>query len=92
MRRLLWGLDQRMGSIAVGLDADVVVWDDLLMKLGTRPDKVIIDGQVVVDNHRTGPPPAAPRVAPELTCAQNSEQRSLACYVIHWRECVHHGR
>ena len=76
------GLEHRMGSIAVGLDADVVVWDDHLMKLGTRPDKVIIDGHFVIDNRVRGPPPAWPRVATELTCAENSEQQTLACYIV----------
>ena len=76
------GLEQRMGSIAVGLDADVVVWDDHLMKLGTRPDKVIIDGHVVVDNGVKGSPAAWPRVAANLTCPENSEQETLGCYII----------
>ena len=76
------GLEQRMGSIAVGLDADVVVWDDHLMRLGTRPDKVIIDGQVVINNYVRGPPPEWRPAAAELQCAQNSEQQSLPCYAI----------
>ena len=76
------GLDQRMGSIAVGLDADVVVWDNHLMRLGTRPDKVIIDGHVVINNAVTGPPPAWPPAAAPLTCAENSQQQTLPCYII----------
>ncbi|MGL4596583.1 MAG: amidohydrolase family protein [Bacteroidia bacterium] len=42
-------LDKRMGSIAVGKDADVVIWSDNPLSIYARPEKTIVDGKVLYD-------------------------------------------
>jgi len=41
------GIDDRVGSLEVGKDADIVIWDGPLFDIMTRPQYVIIDGKVV---------------------------------------------
>lgn len=41
------GIEERVGSLEIGKDADVVVWDGPLFDIMTRPKYVIIDGKVV---------------------------------------------
>ncbi len=41
------GIEDRVGSLEVGKDADVVVWDGPIFDIMTRPEMVIIDGQIV---------------------------------------------
>jgi imidazolonepropionase-like amidohydrolase len=41
------GIDDRVGSLAQGKDADIVIWDNALFDIMTRPDKVFIEGTVV---------------------------------------------
>ncbi|CAG8526980.1 2810_t:CDS:10 [Acaulospora morrowiae] len=38
------GLDYRIGQISVGYDADVVIWNDYPLSLGSAPLEVYIDG------------------------------------------------
>ncbi|KAF9582989.1 hypothetical protein BGW38_010464 [Lunasporangiospora selenospora] len=38
------GLDHRIGKIAIGMDADVVIWERHPLALGARPLQVYIDG------------------------------------------------
>ncbi|KAI9286692.1 hypothetical protein BC943DRAFT_290772 [Umbelopsis sp. AD052] len=38
------GLSHRIGSIAPGMDADIVIWERHPLRLGARPDHVIVDG------------------------------------------------
>ncbi|KAJ8659950.1 hypothetical protein O0I10_004176 [Lichtheimia ornata] len=38
------GLDYRIGSIEVGKDADLVIWERHPLRLGARPKHVIVDG------------------------------------------------
>ena len=41
------GIEDRVGSLEVGKDADIVIWDGPLFDIMTRPNYVIIDGKVV---------------------------------------------
>lgn len=41
------GIEDRVGSLEVGKDADVVIWDGPLFDIMTRTSKVIINGEVV---------------------------------------------
>ncbi len=41
------GIEDRVGSIEVGKDADIVIWDGPLFDIFTRTEYVIIDGAVV---------------------------------------------
>ncbi len=41
------GIDQYVGSLEVGKDADIVIWDGPIFDLMTRTETVIINGQIV---------------------------------------------
>jgi imidazolonepropionase-like amidohydrolase len=41
------GIEDRVGSLEVGKDADVVIWDGPIFDIMTRPEYVIINGKVV---------------------------------------------
>lgn len=43
------GLDNRIGSIEVGKDADILIWDGEPLDYYSSPSTVIIDGKVVLD-------------------------------------------
>ncbi|KAI8061177.1 hypothetical protein BC940DRAFT_245434 [Gongronella butleri] len=43
------GLDHRIGSLKVGYDADVVIWDRSPLELGAAPLQVFIDGVPLID-------------------------------------------
>ena len=45
-------LDDRMGSIKVGKDADVVLWSDHPLSIYAKAEKTIIDGTVYFDTER----------------------------------------
>lgn len=40
-------IDDRVGSLEVGKDADIVIWDGPLFDVMTRPELVVINGKVV---------------------------------------------
>jgi adenine deaminase len=42
-------LDKQMGSIKIGKDADVVLWNNHPLSIYARPEKTIIDGTVYFD-------------------------------------------
>lgn len=44
------GLDHRIGKIAIGMDADVVVWERHPLSLGSHPLQVYIDGIPQIEN------------------------------------------
>lgn len=41
------GIEDRVGSLEIGKDADIVIWDGPIFDIMTRPEMVIIDGQIV---------------------------------------------
>ena len=41
------GIEDRVGSLEVGKDADIVIWDGPIFEIMTRPEMVIIDGVIV---------------------------------------------
>jgi len=48
------GVDDRVGSIDVGKDADLVIWDGYPLSSYGVPDKVLIDGEVFFDRSLPG--------------------------------------
>lgn len=40
------GLDNRIGSLAPGMDADLVVWSENPLSISARPEIVMVDGQI----------------------------------------------
>jgi imidazolonepropionase-like amidohydrolase len=48
------GVDDRVGSIDVGKDADLVIWDGYPLSSTGVPDKVLIDGEVYFDRAQSG--------------------------------------
>ncbi len=48
------GVDDRVGSIDVGKDADLVIWDGYPLSSSSTPNKVLIDGDVYFDRALPG--------------------------------------
>jgi imidazolonepropionase-like amidohydrolase len=48
------GVDDRVGSIDVGKDADLVIWDGYPLSTTGVPEKVLIDGEVYFDRSQSG--------------------------------------
>jgi imidazolonepropionase-like amidohydrolase len=48
------GVEDRVGSIEVGKDADVVIWDGYPLSSYGVPEKVLIDGEVYFDRAQPG--------------------------------------
>jgi imidazolonepropionase-like amidohydrolase len=48
------GVDNRVGSIDVGKDADLVIWDGYPLSTAGAPEKVWIDGEVYFDRSQPG--------------------------------------
>jgi imidazolonepropionase-like amidohydrolase len=48
------GVDDRVGSIEVGKDADVVIWDGYPLSTSGVPEKVLIDGDLYFDRSLRG--------------------------------------
>ncbi|KAF9119605.1 hypothetical protein BGW39_000175 [Mortierella sp. 14UC] len=44
------GLDHRIGKIALGMDADVVIWEKHPLSLGSHPLQVYVDGIPQIEN------------------------------------------
>ncbi|KAJ3036750.1 hypothetical protein HDV00_002412 [Rhizophlyctis rosea] len=65
------GAGWRVGSVAEGYDADVVIWDRNPLALGARPIKVYTDGHLTISNPWTkipAPDPAADILHHEQKC------------------------
>ncbi|KAI0645593.1 hypothetical protein C8Q79DRAFT_1010536 [Trametes meyenii] len=58
------GLDHRIGFIAKGFDADVVLWDSHPLALGATPTQVFIDGIQQIAQPHYAPKPIAHQRAP----------------------------
>jgi len=41
------GIEDRVGSLEVGKDADIVIWDGPIFDIMTRPEMVMINGEIV---------------------------------------------
>jgi imidazolonepropionase-like amidohydrolase len=48
------GIDDRVGSIDVGKDADLVIWDGYPLSSFGVPEKVFIDGELYFDRTQPG--------------------------------------
>jgi imidazolonepropionase-like amidohydrolase len=48
------GIDDRVGSIDIGKDADLVIWDGYPLSTQGVPEKVFIDGEVYFDRAQPG--------------------------------------
>jgi imidazolonepropionase-like amidohydrolase len=48
------GIDDRIGSIDIGKDADLVIWDGYPLSTQGVPEKVFIDGEVYFDRAQPG--------------------------------------
>jgi imidazolonepropionase-like amidohydrolase len=48
------GVDDRVGSIDVGKDADLVIWEGYPLSTTGVPEKVLIDGEVYFDRSQPG--------------------------------------
>ncbi len=48
------GIDDRIGSIDIGKDADLVIWDGYPLSTQGVPEKVFIDGEVYFDRAQSG--------------------------------------
>ncbi|HLX83255.1 MAG TPA: amidohydrolase [Terriglobales bacterium] len=48
------GVDDRVGSVDVGKDADLVIWDGYPLSTTGVPEKVLIDGNVYFDRSQPG--------------------------------------
>jgi imidazolonepropionase-like amidohydrolase len=48
------GVDNRVGSLEVGKDADIVIWSDYPLSVYAVPEKVLIDGDVYFDRSLPG--------------------------------------
>ena len=46
------GIDKRTGSIEIGKDADIVIWDAHPFSVYARPDMTIIEGEIYFDRER----------------------------------------
>lgn len=53
------GIEDRVGSIAVGKDADLVLWSGVPFELTSRVVGVLVDGRVVLDPRPAKDPAAA---------------------------------
>ncbi|KAG0246247.1 hypothetical protein B0O80DRAFT_381283 [Mortierella sp. GBAus27b] len=77
------GLDHRIGKIAVGMDADIVIWEKHPLALGSHPLEVFIDGIAQIKANAsawTEPQPATFTNYPDLVtpeeenaCTENAD-------------------
>jgi hypothetical protein len=45
-------LDNKMGSLKIGKDADIVIWSTNPLSIGAKVEKTIIDGEILFDAER----------------------------------------
>ncbi|KAI0355579.1 hypothetical protein OH77DRAFT_1424515 [Trametes cingulata] len=71
------GLDHRIGYIAKGYDADVVLWDSHPLSLGATPTQVFIDGIPQLSHPHVAPKPAAHQHAPSSPDFSDEIKRAI---------------
>ncbi|KAI8851354.1 hypothetical protein BC829DRAFT_123954 [Chytridium lagenaria] len=78
------GLGWRIGTLAVGYDADVLVWDRHPLELGAAPLKVIIDGFLIQAGNRKmrAKPEAVAPSTPPMTFETNVDVLDRQPYTI----------
>lgn len=80
------GIDHRIGSIEVGKDADISVWEGHPLSVYSRCVMTLIDGQIYFERKADGtsvfgvpaPPSAPPANAPATSAAANSAPQPAA--------------
>lgn len=69
-------LDDRMGSIKVGKDADIVLWSDEPLSITAKADYTVVDGRIEYD--RVAAESEAPRIAAERERLLDAMQAAAA--------------
>lgn len=70
-------LDDRIGYLRKGYDADIVIWSDHPLQMGAKPLKVFIDGVPAVDSpiEQKSDLALAPKSVPEFTGQEISKRK-----------------
>ncbi len=71
------GIDHRTGSIEVGKDADLVVWDGHPLSVYSHVDTTIIDGEVYFQRHDLGRSTAISRHSRPSSMRSSTSQARL---------------
>jgi len=71
------GLGHRVGTLELGKDGDVVVWDKHPLVIGARPTKVFLEGVLKVDNPSSNPPSITPPVVSQEMLVNSSTACTL---------------
>jgi imidazolonepropionase-like amidohydrolase len=69
-------LDDRMGSIKVGKDADIVLWSDEPLSINAKADYTLVDGRIEYD--RTAAEAEEPRISAERERLLDAMQAAAA--------------
>ncbi|KAF9578312.1 hypothetical protein BGW38_005953 [Lunasporangiospora selenospora] len=75
------GLDHRIGKIAVGMDADVVIWSKHPLSLGAHPLQVYVDGISQIENadEKEWQQQSVPEAFPEFPKMKTPENDKNSC-------------
>ncbi|KAF7730093.1 hypothetical protein EC973_003039 [Apophysomyces ossiformis] len=77
------GLGHRIGSLKVGYDADIIVWDREPLELGAAPLQVFIDG-IALFEERAIPPAVASKAgsSPEFIIQRQNQTEGAKTFVL----------
>lgn len=83
----LMQLGNRIGSIVVNKDADIVIWDRSPFLLGAQADQVFLNGVQMVNNNLpayTAQPFVTPAmtISPAGVCAANTPLTNITSYLV----------